>query len=101
MVEFDQYGTIHSSTNNGVNPGVLKTYRLTFEAVPPLHALFSRESANNTWSISSRTLREFAEHFGPGTEQLDIYSADGRVSLTSFTEKIMSGTGRFKSPNSG
>ncbi|PQE11921.1 hypothetical protein CJF31_00000033 [Rutstroemia sp. NJR-2017a BVV2] len=78
--------------------GVLKTYRLTFEAVPPLHALFSRESANNTWSISSRTLREFAEHFGPGTEQLDIYSADGRVSLTSFTEKIMSGTEVLKQP---
>ncbi|TGO46368.1 hypothetical protein BCON_0329g00070 [Botryotinia convoluta] len=62
--------------------GVLKIYRLNFEAVPPLHALFSSEAANNSWSISSRTLREFAEHFGPGTEQLDIFSVDGRVSLT-------------------
>lgn len=74
--------------------GVLKTYRLTFESVAPMHALFVKESANNNWSISSRTLKEFAEHFGPGTEQLDIYSEDGRVSFTSYTEKIMSGNGR-------
>lgn len=75
--------------------GVLKTYRLTFESVAPMHALFAKEAANNRWSISSKTLREFVEHFGPGTEQLDIYSAEGRVSLTSFTEKIMSGNGMY------
>jgi hypothetical protein len=74
--------------------GVLKTYRLTFESVAPMHALFAKDGAYNTWSISSKTLREFVEHFGPGTEQLDIYSEDGRVSLTSYTEKIMSGNGR-------
>ncbi|KAH6715309.1 DNA repair protein-like protein rad9 [Leptodontidium sp. MPI-SDFR-AT-0119] len=62
--------------------GVLKTYRLIFEAVAPMHALFVKESANNSWSISSRTLREFVEHFGPGTEQLDIYSENGKVVLT-------------------
>lgn len=73
--------------------GVLKTYRLTFESVAPMHALFVKENANNSWSISSKTLREFVEHFGPGTEQLDIYSEDGRVSFTSYTEKIMSGNG--------
>ncbi|PBP17691.1 DNA repair protein rad9 [Diplocarpon rosae] len=78
--------------------GVLKTYRLTFESVAPLHALFVKESANNSWSISSRTLREFVEHFGPGTEQLDIYSEDGRVSFTSYTEKIMSGNEILKQP---
>lgn len=78
--------------------GVLKTYRLTFESVAPMHALFIKESANNRWSISSRTLREFVEHFGPGTEQLDIYSEDGRMSLTSFTEKIMSGNEILKQP---
>jgi cell cycle checkpoint control protein RAD9A len=58
-----------------------------------MHALFAKESANNCWSTSSKALREFVEHFGPGTEQLDIYFEDGRVSLTSFTEKIMSGNG--------
>lgn len=35
------------------------------------------------------------EHFGPGTEQLDIYSEYGRVSLTSYTDKIVSGSGKF------
>jgi len=53
-----------------------------------MHALFVKETAKNYWSISSKTLREFVEHFGPGTEQLDIYSEDGRVSLTSYTERL-------------
>ncbi|ESZ92297.1 hypothetical protein SBOR_7337 [Sclerotinia borealis F-4128] len=61
--------------------GVLKIYRLNFEDVPPMHALFSEDSASNNWSISSKTLREFAEHFGPGTEQLDVFSIDGRVKV--------------------
>ncbi|RDL35149.1 Rad9-domain-containing protein [Venustampulla echinocandica] len=78
--------------------GVVKTYRLTFESVSPMHALFVKESANNSWSISSKTLRELVEHFGPGTEQLDVYSEDGRVSLTSYTEKIMSGSEILKQP---
>ncbi|KAL2067972.1 hypothetical protein VTL71DRAFT_16070 [Oculimacula yallundae] len=78
--------------------GVLKTYRLTFEAVAPMHALFVKENAHNSWAISSKTLREFVEHFGPGTEQLDIYSEDGRVSFTSYTEKIMSGNEILKQP---
>ncbi|KAJ5046716.1 uncharacterized protein L3040_003948 [Drepanopeziza brunnea f. sp. 'multigermtubi'] len=78
--------------------GVLKTYRLTFEPVAPMHALFVKESANNHWSISSRALREFVEHFSPGTDQLDIYSENGRVSFTSYTEKIMSGNEILKQP---
>ncbi|KAH8821566.1 DNA repair protein-like protein rad9 [Xylogone sp. PMI_703] len=69
--------------------GVQKTYRLTFESVSPMHAVFARDGASNIWSISSKTLREFVEHFGPGTEQLDIYSENGRVSFTSYTEKIV------------
>lgn len=73
--------------------GVIKTYRLTFESVAPMHAQFTKANVNNHWAISSRTLREFVEHFGPGTEQLDIYSENGRVSLTSYTEKIVSGNG--------
>ncbi|KAG9249188.1 DNA repair protein-like protein rad9 [Calycina marina] len=78
--------------------GVLKSYRLTFEAVAPMHALFVKESAYNYWKISSKTLREFVEHFGPGTEQLDVYSEEGRVSFTSYTEKIMSGNEILKQP---
>lgn len=67
-----------------------------------MHALFDREKSQNRWAISSRNLREFVEHFGPGTEQLDIYSEEGRVNFTSYTEKIASdnGTNRFHSrPN--
>jgi cell cycle checkpoint control protein RAD9A len=60
-----------------------------------MHALFIKETAKNKWSISSKVLREFVEHFGPGTEQLDIYSEDGRASFTSYTEKIVSGNGRI------
>lgn len=78
--------------------GVIKTYRLTFESVAPMHALFVKESAHNKWSISSKALREFSEHFGPGTEQLDMYNEDGRASFTSFTEKIMSGSEILKQP---
>ncbi|CAG8970877.1 hypothetical protein HYALB_00000856 [Hymenoscyphus albidus] len=78
--------------------GVIKTYRLTFESVAPMHAQFTKANVNNHWAISSRTLREFVEHFGPGTEQLDIYSEDGRVSLTSYTEKIVSGNEILKQP---
>lgn len=73
--------------------GVNKTYRLTFESVPSMHALFIKEKAHNHWSMSSKALREFSEHFGPGTEQLDIYLEGGRLNFTSFTEKVMLGSG--------
>ncbi|KAI9828965.1 MAG: hypothetical protein M1819_006464 [Sarea resinae] len=63
-----------------------------------MHALFNRESAMNRWKIHSRLLREFIEHFGPKTEQLDIYSDDGRVTFTSYTEKIMDGKEILKQP---
>lgn len=76
--------------------GVLKTYRLTFESTAAMHAVFDSKTAKNKWTISSRTLRDFAEHFGPGTEQLDIYSDEGRVNFTSFTEKIVAGNGKSR-----
>ncbi|KAI0995744.1 hypothetical protein K3495_g12436 [Podosphaera aphanis] len=78
--------------------GVNKTYSLTYELVTPMHALFVKESAHNYWSISSKILKEFAEHFAPGTEQLDIYSEGGRVVFTSFTEKTMLGDEILKQP---
>lgn len=77
--------------------GILKIYRLTFESTAPMHAQFNKDSANNRWNISSKALREFVEHFGPGTEQLDIYFEDGRVSFTSYTDKVMSGNGKASS----
>jgi cell cycle checkpoint control protein RAD9A len=74
--------------------GVLKTYKLIFESCPAQHALFRKDEAVNHWSIASRTLREFVEHFGPKTDQLDIYCEGGKANFTSYTEKIMSGMGR-------
>ncbi|KAI6251296.1 DNA repair protein rad9 [Erysiphe necator] len=78
--------------------GVCKIYKLTFESHPSMHAIFDTENASNCWSISSKVLREFTDHFGPGTEQLDIYLEDGRVNFTSFTEKILLGNEILKKP---
>jgi cell cycle checkpoint control protein RAD9A len=61
-----------------------------------MHAIFYPELAKNHWKIFSKVLREFVDHFGAGTEQLDIYSEDGRASFTSYTEKVMSGSGKLK-----
>ena len=58
-----------------------------------MHALFDEKIAKNKWSIGAHVLRTFSEYFGPKTEQLDIYSEDGRVTFTSYTEKIMDGRG--------
>lgn len=58
-----------------------------------MHALFNKDTARNKWRISANVLRSFIEHFGSATEQLDLYSENGRVTLTSYTEKIMNGRG--------
>ncbi len=60
-----------------------------------MHALFDRASATNHWVIVAGALKDFSEHFGPKTEQLDIYPEDGRCIFKSYTEKVMSGKGKF------
>ncbi len=60
-----------------------------------MHALFDKSSATNGWRMQSRVLKEFIEYFGPKTEQLDMYSENGRVTFTSFTEKVMDGKGKM------
>ncbi|GME28296.1 Rad9 [Neofusicoccum parvum] len=75
-----------------------KTYKLTYESVEVMHALFDKQSAHNRWSIHSSALKEVIEYFGPKTEQLDIYAEDGRVTYTSFTEKISNGKGNNSAP---
>jgi cell cycle checkpoint control protein RAD9A len=75
-----------------------KTYRLTYESVEVMHALFDKAAATQGWRISARILREYIEYFGPKTEQLDILAKDGKVILTSFTEKIQDGKGVNPSP---
>ncbi|OJD28936.1 dna repair protein rad9 [Diplodia corticola] len=74
--------------------GVTKTYKLTYESVEVMHALFDKQSAQNRWSIHSSALREAIDYFGPKTEQLDIYAENGRVTYTSFTEKITNDKGK-------
>ncbi|KAI9798917.1 MAG: hypothetical protein M1825_004930 [Sarcosagium campestre] len=78
--------------------GVVKTNRLTYESVEMMHALFDKNAAPNRWLISSATLKEFIEHFGPKTEQLDIFADNGRASFTSYTEKITDGKEILKQP---
>ena len=73
--------------------GVIKTYKLTFESVEVIHALFDKKNAKNKWKIGSNVLRTFIEYFGAGTELLDIYSDEGRVTFTSYTNKVMNNTG--------
>lgn len=73
--------------------GVIKTYKLTYESVEVMHALFDKKTARNRWRIGSNVLRTFIEYFGAGTEQLDIYSEEGRVAFTSYTEKIATDKG--------
>lgn len=70
-------------------PGVTKTYRLTYESVEVMHALFDRSSASNKWTIKSGFLREFTDYFSPKAEQLDMYSEDGKMTFLSFTEKVV------------
>lgn len=70
-------------------------YRLPFELSPPVHAKFNKEEAPNHWGISSRTLRQLMEYFGPGIEFLDIHAEDeNTVNFTCFTEAAKNGDGR-------
>ena len=73
--------------------GVIKTYKLSYESAEVMHALFNKNAAKNTWKISAAALRAFVEYFGAKTEQLDIFTENGRTTFTSYTEKIMSGKG--------
>ncbi|SMQ47252.1 unnamed protein product [Zymoseptoria tritici ST99CH_1A5] len=78
--------------------GLTKTYRLTYESVEVMHALFDRNTATQGWKISSRILREYVEYFGPKTEQLDLLAKDGKAVFTSFTEKVLEGNETLKQP---
>ncbi|RPA98698.1 Rad9-domain-containing protein [Choiromyces venosus 120613-1] len=77
---------------------VLKTYRLTYEEVDVMHAVFDKDAARNMWVVKGRLLREFMEHFGPKAEQLDISGENGRAAFTSFTEKLVDGKEILKQP---
>lgn len=72
---------------------MIKTYKLTYESVEVVHALFDKNVAKNRWKIGAHVLRNWIEYFGAGTEQLDICAEDGRVAFMSYTEKIMDDKG--------
>ncbi|KAH0831638.1 putative DNA repair protein rad9 [Fonsecaea pedrosoi] len=78
--------------------GVVKTYRLLYEPGEILQAAFDKVGSTNYWSISSRTLRDIVEYFGPKTDQLDWYFQNGKVTFTSYTEKIQAGREILKQP---
>jgi cell cycle checkpoint control protein RAD9A len=81
------------------NQGVIKTYKLTYEAVHVMHALFDRSVAKNRWSMHSSAVKEYIEYFGTKTEMLDIYAGeDGRCVFKSYTEKISNGKEILKHP---
>jgi len=70
--------------------GLTASHSLAFEPKVPIHAKFDKTEATNCWAISSRTLRQLMDHFGPGIELLDINTDDDTrvVNFTCFTEKL-------------
>lgn len=81
------------------NQGVIKTYKLTYEAVDVMHALFDRNVATNRWSMNAGAMKEYIEFFGTKTEMLDIFAGeDGRAVFKSYTEKIANGKEILKHP---
>lgn len=78
-----------------ISQGVIKTYKLTYESIEVMHAVFNKGAAKNKWTIGANVLRSFIEYFGATTEQLDLYTENGRAIFTSYTEKVMDGRGPF------
>ncbi|KAG6118669.1 hypothetical protein E4U13_008357 [Claviceps humidiphila] len=70
--------------------GLTSTHRLPFEVAVPVHAKFNKQDAPYHWTISSRTLRQLMDHFGPGIEYLDINTDGDHVNFTCFSEKTIS-----------
>lgn len=73
--------------------GLTSTHRLPFEVAVPVHAKFNKQDSPHHWTISSRTLRQLMDHFGPGIELLDINTDGDHVNFTCFSEKTVSEDG--------
>ncbi|EFZ02920.2 DNA repair protein Rad9 [Metarhizium robertsii ARSEF 23] len=78
--------------------GLTSTHRLPFEVAVPVHAKFNRQDAPHHWAISSRTLRQLMDHFGPGIEYLDINTDGDHVNFTCFSEKTVNEDAVLKKP---
>ncbi|KAK4165370.1 DNA repair protein rad9 [Cladorrhinum sp. PSN259] len=70
--------------------GITASHSLPYEVKAPTHAKFNQDEAGNSWAISSKTLRQLMDHFGPGIELLDINTDEENrvVNFTCFTEKV-------------
>ncbi|KAH8732368.1 DNA repair protein-like protein rad9 [Phaeosphaeriaceae sp. PMI808] len=80
-------------------PGVIKTYKLTYEAVDVMYTIFDHNAAKNRWSMHSGAIKEYVEYFGTKTEMLDIFAGeDGRCVFKSYTAKISNGKEVLKHP---
>ncbi|KAI9703998.1 MAG: hypothetical protein M1820_005619 [Bogoriella megaspora] len=78
--------------------GVVKTYKLSYEATEVMQAMFNKNAAHNTFQISAKMLKEYTEFFAPKAEQLDFYAENGRVTLASFTDRIVDNKEILKHP---
>ncbi|KAJ3496357.1 hypothetical protein NLG97_g2717 [Lecanicillium saksenae] len=78
--------------------GLTSTHKLSFETGVPVHAKFSKQDAPHHWSISSRTLRQLMDHFGPGIDYLDVNTDGDHVNFTCFSEKTVSEDAVLKKP---
>ncbi|KEY68998.1 hypothetical protein S7711_03305 [Stachybotrys chartarum IBT 7711] len=67
--------------------GLTSTHRLSYEVAVPVHAKFNRQESPHHWTMSSKTLRQLMDHFGPGVEFLDINTNGNLVNFTCFSEK--------------
>ena len=76
--------------NVHVRAGCASSHKLPFETSTPMRARFSEDDAIHRWSVSSRTLRQLMDHFGPGIELLDINTDEeaGVANFTCYTEKV-------------
>ena len=74
-------------------PGVIKSYKLTYEPAAIQHAVFDRSKTTNQWTADPRFLKQIIDHFSLSAEQLDICAESGKATFTSFTTKITEGKG--------
>ena len=75
--------------------GLTSTHYLPFEVSVPVHAKFNKMDTPHHWKISSRTLRQLIEHFGPGIDYLDINTDGDHVNFTCYSEKMVSEDGKL------
>jgi len=78
--------------------GVVKTYKLIYEPTNVLRATFDKTNSPNYWTTAARTLRDIVEYFGANTDQLDWSFEKGKVTFTSYAERITDGRDIFKQP---